>query len=381
MTMEDPASATSRPPLCLRCRSTGHIQRECRVPRWGLCRRFGHDETQCVRSYANVTGPGRNDAIDEHRMDQADAEETAGGGGDPQGKQEKPVVSASDKCRPSKGSSEDKNNEAQDEPAAGNSTVCESAGNAVDTEGVLRQGNPGAAVLKEPCEKNDQAIAVSKRPREVTDVEGTLEQDDGGSNEGPPSKASFFRRSTLKPKPNATDAAKATGKTQGSVETPDMDATETNQGAASLMAGKRPHEEIVGVKQQPGEEGGEPPPKAQENLVVPASDKCRPSKGSSEDKDNEAQDEPAAEDSTLCESAGNAVHTEGVLRQDSPDVAVLKESCEKNDQAIAVSKTSREIPDEEGIRLRKTTVVAAKDSPRSLLLSAGLRLSPSQTFR
>ncbi|XP_037568313.1 uncharacterized protein LOC119449205 [Dermacentor silvarum] len=138
-----------RPPLCLRCRGTGHIRRECRVPRCGLCRRFGHDETQCVRSYANVTGPGRSDAIDEHLMDQADAEETAGGGGDPQGKQEKPVVSASDKCQPTKGSSEG-----------------------------------------------------SKRPLEVTDVDGTLEQDDGGSNEGPPSKASVFRRSTLKPRPN-----------------------------------------------------------------------------------------------------------------------------------------------------------------------------------
>ncbi|KAH7966256.1 hypothetical protein HPB49_014820 [Dermacentor silvarum] len=117
-------------------------------------------------------------------------------------KQEKPVVSAIDKCRPSKGSSEDKGNEAQGEQAAENSTVCESAGNAVHTEGVLRQANPGAAVLKESCEKNDQAIAVSKKPREDTDVEGTPEQDDGGSKEGPPPKASSFRRSTLKPKPN-----------------------------------------------------------------------------------------------------------------------------------------------------------------------------------
>lgn len=191
-----------RPPLCLRCRGTGHIRRECRVPRCGLCRRFGHDETQCVRSYANVTGPGRSDAIDEHLMDQADAEETAGGGGDPQGKQEKPVVSASDKCQPTKGSSEGRDSEAQGEPAAENAMVYESADNAVDTEGVLRQGNPGAAGLNESCEKNDQAIAGSKRPREVTDVDGTLEQDDGGSNEGPPSKATVFRRSTLKPRPN-----------------------------------------------------------------------------------------------------------------------------------------------------------------------------------
>ncbi|KAH7959780.1 hypothetical protein HPB49_013783 [Dermacentor silvarum] len=113
------------------------------------------------------------------------------------GKQEKPVVSASDKCQPTKGSSEGRDSEAQGEPAAENAMVYESADNAVDTEGVLRQGNPAAAGLNESCEKKDQAIAVSKRPREVTDVDGTLEQDDGGSNEGPPSKASVFRRSSV----------------------------------------------------------------------------------------------------------------------------------------------------------------------------------------
>ncbi|XP_050022652.1 uncharacterized protein [Dermacentor andersoni] len=192
-----------RAPLCLRCRGTGHIRRECRVPRCGLCRRFGHDETQCVRSYANVTGSGRSDALDEHLMDQADAEETAGAGGDPRGTEEKPVVMASVKCQPTKGSSEAvAKNEVQSEPSAENSTVRESEGGAEAAEGVLRQGNSGAAFIEESGEKMDQASAVSKRPREIPDQDVRLEQDEGDSSEGPPTKASSFRRSTLKPKPN-----------------------------------------------------------------------------------------------------------------------------------------------------------------------------------
>ncbi|XP_037561273.1 uncharacterized protein LOC119440435 [Dermacentor silvarum] len=66
-----------RAPLCLRCRGTGHIRRECRVPRCGICRRFGHDDSQCVRSYASVTGPLRSDVVSEHLMDAADAEEAS----------------------------------------------------------------------------------------------------------------------------------------------------------------------------------------------------------------------------------------------------------------------------------------------------------------
>lgn len=71
-----------RAPLCLRCKNTGHIRRDCRVPRCNLCRRFGHDEAQCtnsVASYAAVTAPAKNDDLAEHMMDEADAEETARG--------------------------------------------------------------------------------------------------------------------------------------------------------------------------------------------------------------------------------------------------------------------------------------------------------------
>ncbi|XP_077505074.1 uncharacterized protein LOC144114919 [Amblyomma americanum] len=66
-----------RQPLCLRCRSQGHIRRDCRVPRCNTCRRFGRTEEQCVRTYANAVGVVSGEDNSELFMDEADAEEVA----------------------------------------------------------------------------------------------------------------------------------------------------------------------------------------------------------------------------------------------------------------------------------------------------------------
>lgn len=66
-----------RAPLCLRCQQTGHIRRECRVPRCGVCRRFGHEGTHCSRSYAVAAAPGGSEDKSELLMDAAEAEEIA----------------------------------------------------------------------------------------------------------------------------------------------------------------------------------------------------------------------------------------------------------------------------------------------------------------
>lgn len=62
-----------RAPPWLRCKDKGQIRRECRVARCALGRRFGHDESQCVRTYANVTGPMENDGNSKYLMDAANA--------------------------------------------------------------------------------------------------------------------------------------------------------------------------------------------------------------------------------------------------------------------------------------------------------------------
>ncbi|KAM7300190.1 uncharacterized protein ISCGN_020754 [Ixodes scapularis] len=68
-----------RAPLCLRCQRTGHIRKECRVPRCNVYRRFGHEGAQCVRTYAAATAPVGSDEKSELLMDEADAEEAAAG--------------------------------------------------------------------------------------------------------------------------------------------------------------------------------------------------------------------------------------------------------------------------------------------------------------
>ncbi|KAH7938616.1 hypothetical protein HPB51_028866 [Rhipicephalus microplus] len=47
--------APGRAPLCLRCHMQVHIRRDCQTPRCGVCRAFGHESQDCVRSYAKVT--------------------------------------------------------------------------------------------------------------------------------------------------------------------------------------------------------------------------------------------------------------------------------------------------------------------------------------
>ncbi|KAM7313021.1 uncharacterized protein ISCGN_002942 [Ixodes scapularis] len=40
--------------LCLRCRRTGHIRRNCRVPRCADCHCYGHEAAVCIKTYATV---------------------------------------------------------------------------------------------------------------------------------------------------------------------------------------------------------------------------------------------------------------------------------------------------------------------------------------
>lgn len=66
-----------RDPLCLRCKGTGHIRRECRVPRCDECHRFGHERDNCVRTYATVTQEVVADGDGVLNMDEEEAEEAA----------------------------------------------------------------------------------------------------------------------------------------------------------------------------------------------------------------------------------------------------------------------------------------------------------------
>lgn len=72
-----------RAPVCLRCRRSGHIRRDCRTPRCYQCHAFGHERRDCVRSYASVTGDSGSADVREDLMTEEEAERTSpAGGGD-----------------------------------------------------------------------------------------------------------------------------------------------------------------------------------------------------------------------------------------------------------------------------------------------------------
>ncbi|KAH8029294.1 hypothetical protein HPB51_025012 [Rhipicephalus microplus] len=54
------AVVPERAPLYLRCRNTGHLCRDCRLPRCAGCRAFGHERVDCTRSYASAASAATN---------------------------------------------------------------------------------------------------------------------------------------------------------------------------------------------------------------------------------------------------------------------------------------------------------------------------------
>lgn len=66
-----------RAPICLRCRKTGHIRRDCRAPRCSECRAYGHEQQDCVRSYARAAVRGAGDDQNDLLMDEEEAERAA----------------------------------------------------------------------------------------------------------------------------------------------------------------------------------------------------------------------------------------------------------------------------------------------------------------
>ncbi|KAH6940261.1 hypothetical protein HPB50_026457 [Hyalomma asiaticum] len=69
-----------RAPLCLRCRTTGHIRRDCRVPNCAGCHAFGHEQVDCTRSYASAASRGAHADHSEMLMDEEEAEKAAASG-------------------------------------------------------------------------------------------------------------------------------------------------------------------------------------------------------------------------------------------------------------------------------------------------------------
>ncbi|XP_077516550.1 uncharacterized protein LOC144126365 [Amblyomma americanum] len=184
-----------RPPLCLRCRNTGHIRKECRVPRCGACRRFCHEDGQCASTYASIAGPGTSEHSAELLMDEADAEDAARETGQPttrdgptwtrltkQGAKTSTAVAADVPVQ-------------RDLPTEPVSTQKEATGAFAENPDNVGPDN------SEAMDSNHEAagLIAGKRPHEES--VGEKPQVGAGADE-PPSKCPGVRRSSLKPRSN-----------------------------------------------------------------------------------------------------------------------------------------------------------------------------------
>lgn len=184
-----------RPPLCLRCQGKGHIRRDCRVPRCPRCRRFGHDENQCVPTYASMTGPARKSDVMELVMDETEAEETAAAATDTESPEKTRQESSTTKQYTMQNLTSEQ--ETQQKPAAETLTgVTQPADNTSVSAPALEQ-----------CEglgTNDTTMAdASAAAMKRTHAEATEDThvSEGVNADGPPAKAAPTRRLSFKPKP------------------------------------------------------------------------------------------------------------------------------------------------------------------------------------
>ncbi|KAK8764217.1 hypothetical protein V5799_033174 [Amblyomma americanum] len=142
-----------RPPICLRCKRTGHIRRDCRTPRCSLCRSFGHEREGCVRTYARVatgTAPPQDDEsellMDQDELENAGAPPPSGLSDGPAFQQ--PEIPAG-------------NEKSQGDPAA--ETNGKKADAAAPLEEPMREGTSGNHDSEAPM---DATVASIKRPRD-----------------------------------------------------------------------------------------------------------------------------------------------------------------------------------------------------------------------
>ncbi|XP_077486753.1 uncharacterized protein LOC144098071 [Amblyomma americanum] len=195
--------APGRPMQCLRCHGTGHVRRECKVPRCSNCRRFGHEDSQCVRTYASAMSPGERDEA-EHLMDATEAEDAAKGTGEP-------LPTAVAEQAALAGEPQDTSVERPREPSPGPPLVQQS----VDKSGASTHALPSLSSKGQEPPASDASVTTdtgtaTKRTHEVSGDHD--DQELASSVDEPPVKAVQGRRATFKPRPNVNAERKPADK-------------------------------------------------------------------------------------------------------------------------------------------------------------------------
>ncbi|XP_050030398.1 uncharacterized protein [Dermacentor andersoni] len=182
-----------RAPLCLRCKGTGHIRRECRVPRCALCRRFRHAEEECVKTYAKVTGRSAWDDNAELQMDESEPEDVSTSKTKEPEQEETPSSSHS----PNVNKEKEDNAEQVVQPALPPATKT-STSNSSGKKTIKSQSTP--LEKSEDVDIKDFKTGAGKRTREETPAANAASNEPTAGE--PPPKAAQGRRTSFKPKPN-----------------------------------------------------------------------------------------------------------------------------------------------------------------------------------
>ncbi|XP_077492312.1 uncharacterized protein LOC144103482 [Amblyomma americanum] len=184
-----------RPMQCLRCGGTGHVRRDCKVPRCSKCRRYGHSEADCVRTYASATGHVAA-SVSAELMDVVEAEEAASGADDT-GKAEgvavQPAVASSNTDT---AVAQESGSPATDPSSTPVETPKDGASSSVHVE--------RKAASESHDEKDDSLMNVgvttpAKRPHAETKADGEKAAEPSVGE--PPAKTPQARRAGLRPRP------------------------------------------------------------------------------------------------------------------------------------------------------------------------------------
>ncbi|XP_070386059.1 uncharacterized protein [Dermacentor albipictus] len=195
---------------CLRCHGTGHVRRECRVPRCSRCRRFGHVDADCVKSYAAVTGPPAIDVAAEHVMDVAEAEDAAKGTGD--------AVSAATISGSTTLEVDGKAAEATQKPSRAEQVATTEG----QVTGSVSEDAPDDATAMQQDEgvtDDDHTRSLAASVKRTHDQTKDREDRATSTSEGPPTMTPHGRRMGNKPKPNIPPEKKPVDKAPTSKDT------------------------------------------------------------------------------------------------------------------------------------------------------------------
>ncbi|XP_077522438.1 uncharacterized protein LOC144133322 [Amblyomma americanum] len=184
-----------RPMQCLRCRGTGHVWRDCKIPRCTKCTRFGHGDANCVRTYASVTVAAVDEEKAEKQMDAAEAEEVS------KGAEETDKAAVATVSSPSSAEDTGTPSDQGEKPEPPASTAIKMAEDG-GSVGASKTEVPQPVCEEDMDDSDSRLVAISAPVKRHEPARKEKANETAASGEEPPAKTVHARRPDFKPRPN-----------------------------------------------------------------------------------------------------------------------------------------------------------------------------------